>query len=545
MTALDENIVQLGDDTMTVAQTLYKATAKLSTLERERTSLMQLCKEEREQLEQCIGLRYFYRDAERSESWIGKQKVLSEIKVKIEQLGKTLSHLINAMGDKKKNLDQANRQQQFVRNVDVELWLSDVEAQIASEDVGRDLSGVMNTQRWHNLLESDVAAHRERIDAFKVPADTFPVEGHFDAPIIQENQRQLAQRYHDLHKGYTNVMSQYIGKGFAKMVKEDHVNGQVWHLPHRHGFALVIYCMVYLYRLQSILRPEARYFSSVSLLRTLKQPVVFRIMNFYVDISSPVHCLDVTDAFRSLNKSVKDYVFSCTQGSWVGCLIGLVQASPESAGVFLLIYQFRVTELLSVNSTFSNPETSLKASWEEVAPAIYSLSSYPLRLGFGTNEITTYYSASCNRSDAELIQSARFTDPKSEFLRNEDKQMYVEHAKSSFELQAGLHELLGYGSGKLFWRDCCGKRNFHTKTTEYITHGDPVKAENADDIGSWPQARYSTCHAILRVLIEADDSMVRTDEVVGEDDAPYLCIFFGRKRILTVTRSAIGEFIRK
>ncbi|VDQ03705.1 unnamed protein product [Trichobilharzia regenti] len=273
----------------------------------------------------------------------------------------------------------------------------------------------MNAQRWHNLLESDVAAHRERIDAFKVQADTFAVEGHFDAPIIQENQRQLAQRYHDLHEEYTNVMSQYIERGLAKMVEEDHVNGQVWHLPHRHGLTLVIYCIVYLYPLQSIFRPAARYFSSVSLLSTSKQPVLSRIMDFYVDVPSPVQCLDVTDAFRSLSKSERDYVFSCTQASCFGGLIGLIQASPESAGIFLFIYRLksrdvysfteeakrnfskeeinhflsylasvlgdfgnylsfeaakfvpaitlsRVTELLPVNSAFSNPEICLKAS---------------------------------------------------------------------------------------------------------------------------------------------------------------------------------------
>ncbi|CAH8447491.1 unnamed protein product [Schistosoma bovis] len=332
--------------------------AKLSNLEREKAALLELCEERREQLEQCMGLQYFYRDAEQSESWIGKQEALleikdvgdsldsvealirkhedfeksllaqeekmhhfdelakklietnhyaaaqvtelqhsledrrralkdkakrrrqrledshryqmfdrdademqswiseklknaldesykdstnlqtkvqkhqnfeaeiqanqsrvedikktgqdllnanhcnsAEIKLKIDQLDETWSYLINAMANKKKNLDQASRQQQFVRNVeDVELWLDDVEAQIASEDVGRDLNGVMNAQKRLNLLESDVAAHRERIEAFKVQADTFASEGHFDAPIIQEKQRQLSQRYYDLQK---------------------------------------------------------------------------------------------------------------------------------------------------------------------------------------------------------------------------------------------------------------------------------------------------------------------------------------------------------
>ncbi|VDP70732.1 unnamed protein product [Schistosoma mattheei] len=332
--------------------------AKLSNLEREKAALLELCEERRGQLEQCMGLQYFYRDAEQSESWIGKQEALleikdvgdsldsvealirkhedfeksllaqeekmhhfdelakklietnhyaatqvtelqhsledrrralkdkakrrrqrledshryqmfdrdademqswiseklknaldesykdstnlqtkvqkhqnfeaeiqanqsrvedikktgqdllnanhcnsAEIKLKIDQLDETWTYLINAMANKKKNLDQASRQQQFVRNVeDVELWLDDVEAQIASEDVGRDLNGVMNAQKRLNLLESDVAAHRERIEAFKVQADTFASEGHFDAPIIQEKQRQLSQRYYDLQK---------------------------------------------------------------------------------------------------------------------------------------------------------------------------------------------------------------------------------------------------------------------------------------------------------------------------------------------------------
>ncbi|CAH8876131.1 unnamed protein product [Trichobilharzia szidati] len=181
---------------------------------------------------------------------------------------------------------------------------------------------------------------------------------------------------------------------------------------------------------------------------------------------------------------------------------------------------------------------------------------------------------------------------------------------------------MGYDSGKLFRRDSYGKRNFHTKTTEYIINGGRVKAwcepgetydskflnlssaidkcqaecvgiylsdlplvleqfglntncaqgdvpdavyinwlsmipsivtsmefyspaENADDIVSWCQAHCSARCAILRVLIEADDSMGRTHKVVGEDDESDLCIPLDPKRLLTVARSAIGEFLRK
>ncbi|VDP84941.1 unnamed protein product [Echinostoma caproni] len=124
-----------------------------------------------------------------------------EIGARIEQLDDTWLRLANAMSNKKKNLDQASRQQQFVRNVeDVELWLGEVEAQLSSDDVGRDLNGVINAQKKHNLLEADVQAHRDRVDAFKSQADTFAAEGHFDAPVIAEKQVQLMQRYKALEE---------------------------------------------------------------------------------------------------------------------------------------------------------------------------------------------------------------------------------------------------------------------------------------------------------------------------------------------------------
>ncbi|VDN16872.1 unnamed protein product, partial [Dibothriocephalus latus] len=58
-----------------------------------------------------------------------------DIRARINELDDLWAKLIDAMTKKGKNLEQANNQQQFVRNIeDIEIWLSEVEAQVASDD---------------------------------------------------------------------------------------------------------------------------------------------------------------------------------------------------------------------------------------------------------------------------------------------------------------------------------------------------------------------------------------------------------------------------
>jgi len=109
--------------------------------------------------------------------------------------------LVAATDKKGLKLQEASQQQQLNRTIeDVELWLSEVEGQLLSEDYGKDLTSVQNLQKKHALLEADVASHRDRIDQIVHSADTFVERGHFDADNIRVKQTALTDRYNALQK---------------------------------------------------------------------------------------------------------------------------------------------------------------------------------------------------------------------------------------------------------------------------------------------------------------------------------------------------------
>ncbi|XP_044730361.1 spectrin alpha chain isoform X3 [Chrysoperla carnea] len=123
------------------------------------------------------------------------------IKTRMDEITTLWDTLEQASDKKGSKLQEASQQQQFNRTVeDVELWLSEVEGQLMSEDYGKDLTSVQNLQKKHALLEADVGSHADRMEGIKGNARQFVERGHFDAESIEAKQKTLEDRYAALQK---------------------------------------------------------------------------------------------------------------------------------------------------------------------------------------------------------------------------------------------------------------------------------------------------------------------------------------------------------
>ena len=121
------------------------------------------------------------------------------IAAKSESISQLWKDLVAATEKKSIKLQEASQQQQFNRGIeDLELWLSEVEGQLNSEDYGKDLTSVQNLLKKHALVETDVSSHQDRVDGVRIAAEQFSQTGHFDAETIVSKQVNLNERYSHL-----------------------------------------------------------------------------------------------------------------------------------------------------------------------------------------------------------------------------------------------------------------------------------------------------------------------------------------------------------
>ncbi|XP_069064068.1 dipeptidyl peptidase 3 [Pleurodeles waltl] len=189
------------------------------------------------------------------------------------------------------------------------------------------------------------------------------------------------------------------------------------------------------------------------------------VSHFVLPNNIGISVLDCKEAFALLSQDEKLYAHFLSRASWYGGLIVLMQTSPESPGIFVLLsklfraqgpeelkglaqhlciteqdYQAllvytagffanmgnyksfgdtkfipnlpkeRLKELVFNSAAFHQHPEEIKSLWETYGELLYSLEPRQQSLGLGDKGTTTYFSENCTLEDAELAQ--RFLDSK-------------------------------------------------------------------------------------------------------------------------------------
>jgi len=204
-----------------------------------------------------------------------------------------------------------------------------------------------------------------------------------------------------------------------------------------------------------------------------------------------------------------------------------------------------------------------------------------------------------------LSASYKMSKP-SPFISAADNEILKKWKVPSFEVQVGLHELLGHGSGKLFYdgnypadledpltgekAGCYGQgETYDSVFTSMGSSYEECRAEcvglhlclepgvteifghegaEAEDIkyanwvsmvlaglkglemfspaaGEWKQAHSQARFVIMQVMLEAGEEFLSIKEVTSEDGKPDLLICMNREMVNTIGQQAIAKFLQK
>lgn len=130
---------------------------------------------------------------------IDEHYAADDIRAKVADITNLWQQLENAVETKDQRLKEAMAEQAYNRHVeDVELWLAEVERQIAVEDYGRDLNSVLNLLKQQDVMEADVLDHQESINSILQKCQDFNDKGHFHLDSINAKKAALVKRYNSI-----------------------------------------------------------------------------------------------------------------------------------------------------------------------------------------------------------------------------------------------------------------------------------------------------------------------------------------------------------
>ncbi|XP_046992129.1 dipeptidyl peptidase 3 isoform X1 [Schistocerca americana] len=181
--------------------------------------------------------------------------------------------------------------------------------------------------------------------------------------------------------------------------------------------------------------------------------------HFILPNDQPVVELDCTSAFKDLTENEKLYAHFLSQASWNGGLIVLLQTSPESPLIFILLHKLflgqpltelrkvamgegglteeeykaflvyscgiftnsgnyrgfgdskiipnlpveKFEQVVKLSEAYRREPKVLQNLWDRCKDSIYSLTEKEKSLGFADKGITTYFSSNCTLKDAEMV----------------------------------------------------------------------------------------------------------------------------------------------
>ncbi|XP_071480964.1 spectrin beta chain-like [Diadema antillarum] len=119
----------------------------------------------------------------------------AEIQERIEAVLQAREELHAGWQTKQERLDQSHRQQQFYREAKaLETLSSQQEVYLQSSDMGLTVEEVEAQIKKHEAFEKILATQEEKTNALQAFGNQLAVDGHFDAPAIQEKLKEVTKR---------------------------------------------------------------------------------------------------------------------------------------------------------------------------------------------------------------------------------------------------------------------------------------------------------------------------------------------------------------